>query len=165
MVDLDRELVVVRNPGQDLDEIWWQAHKVGFDHLVGQVADGLCRWRSEAWPTTSVPLVGAGEIGDRAVLDVRQRHEFAAGHVPGSAHAELGALLAAPSGPDAWWAERPTVVVSGDGERAMGAASLLLRAGHRRLAVLDGGPGDCAAATSGRLETGVDAVQAEREPA
>ena len=42
----------------------------------------------------------------------------------------------------------------GHGERAMGAASLLERAGHRNLTVLEGGPDDWAAATGRTLETG-----------
>ena len=48
----------------------------------------------------------------------------------------------------------PTVVMCGHGERAMGAASLLARAGHTDVAVLDGGPEDWAEATGQRLETG-----------
>jgi rhodanese-related sulfurtransferase len=42
----------------------------------------------------------------------------------------------------------------GHGERAMGAASLLERAGHHDLAVLDGGPQDWIGATGGRLVIG-----------
>jgi rhodanese-related sulfurtransferase len=42
----------------------------------------------------------------------------------------------------------------GHGERAMGAASLLARAGHREVAVLDGGPNDWAEATGRTLERG-----------
>ena len=41
----------------------------------------------------------------------------------------------------------PLVLMCGHGERAMSAASLLARAGHHDLAVLDGGPDDWAAAT------------------
>jgi rhodanese-related sulfurtransferase len=48
----------------------------------------------------------------------------------------------------------PTMVMCGHGERAMGAASLLERAGHRDLAVLDGGPQDWADATGRSLQTG-----------
>jgi 3-mercaptopyruvate sulfurtransferase SseA len=39
-------------------------------------------------------------------------------------------------------------------ERAAGAVSLLERAGHRDLAVLDGGPGDWVDATGHPLVTG-----------
>lgn len=43
----------------------------------------------------------------------------------------------------------PMVVMCGHGERAMTGASVLERAGHREVRVLDGGPDDLAAA-SGR---------------
>jgi hydroxyacylglutathione hydrolase len=46
------------------------------------------------------------------------------------------------------------VVMCGQNERAMGAASLLERAGHRDLAVLEGGPDDWAETTGGSLEGG-----------
>ena len=42
----------------------------------------------------------------------------------------------------------------GHGERAIGAASLLERAGRRDLTVLDGGPGAWARATGRFLQTG-----------
>lgn len=48
----------------------------------------------------------------------------------------------------------PTVLMCNHGERAMGAASLLARAGHRDVAVLAGGPEDWAAATGTALATG-----------
>ena len=92
-------------------------------------------------------LVTADGTGDRPVLDVRQAAEYASGHVPGAVHAELGGLPARAQ-------ETPAgaVVMCGHGERAMTAASLLQRAGHRGLAALDGGPGDWAAATGQPLE-------------
>ncbi|NUT46002.1 MAG: rhodanese-like domain-containing protein, partial [Saccharothrix sp.] len=67
---------------------------------------------------------------------------------PGAQHVELGDL----AGRADEVPREPLVVMCGHGERAMGAASLLERAGHRDVAVLTGGPGDWAAATGGRLE-------------
>jgi len=45
-------------------------------------------------------------------------------------------------------------VMCGHGERAMSAASLLARAGHHGLAVLDGGPDQWSAATGRPLLVG-----------
>jgi rhodanese-related sulfurtransferase len=85
---------------------------------------------------------------DLTVLDVRQEAEFTAGHVPGAVNVELGALAVrledVPSG--------PLLVMCGHGERAMGAASILERAGHGDVRVLDGGPKEWAAATGRGLE-------------
>jgi rhodanese-related sulfurtransferase len=50
--------------------------------------------------------------------------------------------------------DAPTVVMCGHGERAMGAASLLARAGITNVRVLDGGPEDWATAHGQDLQTG-----------
>lgn len=150
LVEADRPIVIVRNTDQDPAEILWQARKVGYDQIVGELDGGLASWTDAAMPTGSIPLLSAEGLEDAAVLDIRQDSEFAAGHIPGAAHVELGDLAtgtaAVPS--------RPTVVMCGHGERAMGAASLLARAGYREVAVLDGGPTDWAEATGQTLERG-----------
>jgi rhodanese-related sulfurtransferase len=81
------------------------------------------------------------------VLDVRQDAEFAAGHLPGAAHAELGALPNAGELPGG-----PLAVMCEHGERAMTGASLLQRAGHGDLTVLVGGASDWSRATGRPLE-------------
>ncbi|WP_433258080.1 MBL fold metallo-hydrolase [Streptosporangium sp. CA-135522] len=137
--------VIVRNSDQDPAEICWQAVKIGYEAFAGELA--------EAWdgPTSAVPMVRAGQVdGAVGVLDVRQDSEYAAGHVPGAAHVELGDLPArAAALPD-----EPTVVMCGHGERAMTAASLLARAGRRQMRVLDGGPQEWVKATGEALEEG-----------
>lgn len=143
-----RPLVVVRNADQDPAEVLWQARKVGYDSIVGELADGLASWTAAGQPTTSNPLVGTGDLGGVRVLDIRQHNEFVSGHLPGAVHVELGALVT--GGMDL--PVEPTVVMCGHGERAAGAASLLERAGHGQVAVLDGGPDEWADATGRALE-------------
>jgi rhodanese-related sulfurtransferase len=146
----DRPLAVLRDDDQDPQEIAWQAAKIGYDNLVGEVAGGIDAWLAAGAPTGSVPTTPPVEQPDAVVLDVRQESEFESGHVPGAIHIELGALA------DRLGeiADAPTVVMCGHGERAMGAASLLARAGHQDVAVLDGGPEDWAAANGRPLERG-----------
>ena len=141
-------LVVVRNPDQDPAEILWQARKIGYDRIVGEVADGLASWTTAGRPTTSIPLVEPEALAGVRVLDIRQDHEFVSGHVPGAQHVELGALATGSMEVPV----EPTVVMCGHGERAMGAASLLVGAGHTQVAVLDGGPEQWADATGRSLE-------------
>jgi hydroxyacylglutathione hydrolase len=149
LVDLDRPVIIVRNPDQDLDDVRWQAAKIGHDNLVGQVPDGLEAWRTSGRPTNSIGLVGPGSLGDQSVLDIREPVEYTAGHLPHARNLPLGDLPGrAEDVPD-----RPTVVMCGHGERAMGAASLLARAGHADVVVLDGGPEDWASETGQDLET------------
>ena len=136
-------------PGQDPAEVAWQAHKIGYEDLAGQLAGGMAAWLASGGPAERTELVTAALMDGRAVLDVRQDGEYAAGHVPGAIHVELGDLpariQAVPAG---------AVVMCGHGERAMTAASLLQRAGQHGLAVLDGGAGDWAAATGHPLQEG-----------
>ncbi|MTD57296.1 MBL fold metallo-hydrolase [Amycolatopsis pithecellobii] len=145
----DRPLIIVRGSGQDRAEIAWQATKIGYTDLAGELTGGIDAWTAAGHPTTSTRLVGPDQVDGR-VLDIRQTPEFAAGHLPAALHLELGDL---PDRADEVPGE-PLVVMCGHGERAMGAASLLEQAGHRDLAVLTGGPEDWATATGRNLETG-----------
>ncbi|HEY3263033.1 MAG TPA: MBL fold metallo-hydrolase [Pseudonocardiaceae bacterium] len=143
LVDPATPMVLVRDPDQDMAEALWQAAKIDYTNVVGELAGGMAGWRGEV---DRLPLVDP-EHAEGTPLDLRQDDEFAAGHVPGAVHVELGELsaAAAPNG--------PTVVMCGHGERAMTGASLLQRAGHRELSVLLGGPDDWAAVTGRRLRT------------
>jgi hydroxyacylglutathione hydrolase len=146
----DRPLIILRQPDQDPAEIAWQATKIGYTNLAGELTGGLDAWIAEEHPTTSTRLVRPDQIED-CVLDIRQTPEFAAGHLPGARHIELGDLTRrADELP-----REPMVVMCGHGERAMGAASLLERAGHRDLAVLTGGPDEWAHTTERRRQTGL----------
>lgn len=150
LVEPDRPIVIVRNATQDPAEILWQARKVGYDQIAGELEGGIAAWVGAGEPTRPVPVVAAESAQGVRVLDVRQASEFTAGHVSGATHVELGDMATRagelPS--------EPTVVMCGHGERAMSAASLLLRAGHRSIAVLDGGPADLAHATGRAWEAG-----------
>jgi rhodanese-related sulfurtransferase/glyoxylase-like metal-dependent hydrolase (beta-lactamase superfamily II) len=145
----DVPLVFVLGPGQDAAEVAWQAAKVGYDRVAGQLAGGMEAWRGDGGPVAVIERVSAGGIGDLPVIDVRQETEYAAGHIPGAVHVELGTLR-----------ERTpvtaegSVVMCGQGVRAMTAASLLAAAGARRLVVLIGGPGDWAETTGRALREG-----------
>lgn len=143
----DTPVVIIRGADQDPAEIHWQALKIGYENLVGELSGGI-----DAWPSrlASLPLVTAEQIEDRPILDVRQDTEYDAGHITGAHHVELGNL---DSHRDDLHRE-PYVVMCGHGERAATAASLLLRNGHEGIAVLSGGPDDWAKTTGRTLEEG-----------
>ena len=145
--ELETPLVFVRDAHQDPDEIVWQAAKIGYDNLAGELDGGMTAWQAAGLPVRSTALLEADQLEARNVVDVRQRSEFTVGHVPEAANVELGALAegtAADVGAGA-------AVMCGHGERAMTAASLLERAGHDDLAVVVGGPDDWAQATGRKL--------------
>ncbi|GIH95618.1 rhodanese-like domain-containing protein [Planobispora siamensis] len=149
LLDPATPYVIVRDPAQDAAEIAWQAAKIGYEACAGELTGGMSAWTG---PAQSIGLVGADRLDGTHVLDVRQDAEYASGHVPGALHIELGALPAragdVPGG--------PVTVMCGHGERAMTAASLLQRTGHRDLRVLEGGPDDWAEATGRALVDGAE---------
>lgn len=138
LVPRDRPVVFVADGTVDRRDLVWAALTVGGEHLAGELAGGVAAWQAAGLDVATTPLVDAGGAGGRRVVDIRQRSEFDAGHVAGAVHVELGSLTRATGAvPDA-----PVLVHCGHGERAMSAASLLERAGHRGVAVLAGGPDD-----------------------
>ncbi|MFE8947288.1 rhodanese-like domain-containing protein [Streptomyces sp. NPDC007856] len=142
-------IACVTGEGQDLPELVWQAYKIGYERLAGRLPGGMTAWQEAGLPTSATAFVTPDQAPAAPYLDVRQTAEYAAGHVPGAVHLELGALAA-------HTAEVPggAVVACGHGERAMTAASVLERAGHTDLTVLNGSVGDYAAAHGHRLTGG-----------
>jgi glyoxylase-like metal-dependent hydrolase (beta-lactamase superfamily II)/rhodanese-related sulfurtransferase len=143
-------LVFVTGPGQDLDELVWQALKIGYERLAGLLDGGMAAWAAAGHPVRATPRVRPGQVDPAQVLDVRQANEYAAGHLPGARHVELGAL-----------GERageltgaPVVTMCSRGERATTAASLLERAGNGEVAVLTAGAAAWAEATGRPIEVG-----------
>jgi glyoxylase-like metal-dependent hydrolase (beta-lactamase superfamily II)/rhodanese-related sulfurtransferase len=150
LVAHDRRIIVLREPGQDLEEVQWQAMKIGYENIVGELAGGIDAWTATGLPTNSVPLTEPMLDETARVLDIRQDAEFRAGHVPGALHIELGDI----SGAIQRLTNVRTVVMCGHGERAMGAASLLTGRGLTQVSVLAGSPEDWAEANGQQLASG-----------
>ena len=139
-------LVIVRDPDQDPEEVLWQARKIGYERLAGELADGLTAWTAAGRSVASTRVSTPAAADPTTVVDVRQAAEFAPGHLPGAVNIELGAL----SQSSADLSGREVVVMCGHGERAATAASVLERAGVTDVAILFGGPQDWADAGAGR---------------
>ena len=140
-------LVIAAGPGQDLDEVVWQALKIGYENLAGALAGGRPAWEAAGLPIAVTPLLTPAQVDPAAVIDVRQASEYADGHLPGARNIELGSLTG-----QAATVTGPVVTMCGHGERATTAASVLERAGHTAVAVLTGGPPDWAEATGRSLD-------------
>lgn len=136
LVPRDRPVVFVADGTVDRDDLVWAALTIGHEQVTGELAGGVDAWTAAGRELARTPLVDADRADGRRVVDIRQHSEFTAGHVPGALHVELGHLATSTGDvPD-----QPVLVHCGHGERAMSAASLLERAGHRDVAVLAGGP-------------------------
>jgi glyoxylase-like metal-dependent hydrolase (beta-lactamase superfamily II)/rhodanese-related sulfurtransferase len=151
LVDDTWPLVFVLDEDQDRGELARQCRTIGYDHLVGELAGGMAAWRAANLPEAQLPMVEAKGMDDHAdvVLDVRQAGEVADGRLPGAVAVELGAL--AGDRQPGELPEGPVTVMCSHGERAMTAASLLARAGHKQLRVAQGGPRDWQRATGQAL--------------
>ncbi len=147
LVEPDQPLVFVLGDDQDRAELVRQCLTVGYEQLVGELDGGMTEWRAADLSETQIGLVDPDDLRG-IVIDVRQRNEYATGHLPGAQNIELGALT------DTTLSGGAMSVMCGHGERAMTAASVLERAGHDDVVVMRGGPDDWAAATDGTLDTG-----------
>ena len=132
--------VFVMDDDQDRAELVRQCLTIGYEDLAGELGGGFGAWAAAGQPVSRIPVVAPPELDNRQTLDVRQTAEYAAGHVPGAVHLELGSL---PARLDAVPAGSITVMC-GHGERAMTGASLLAAAGRHDVSVLVGGPDDWA---------------------
>jgi len=142
-------IVIIRNPGQNPADILWPALKIGHNSIIGELAGGVLAWTADGKDLATTRLVGPSDV-DAAVVDVRQEHEYASGHLPGAQLIELGSLADQVSGIPAG----PVMVMCSHGERATSGASLLERAGRRDLSILDGDAQDWAKAARRSLDTG-----------
>ena len=132
LTDPDQPVVFVLDDDQDEADLVRQALTIGHEHLAGRLDGGLAAWVAAGLPVETTELIEPDAV-DRPLLDIRQDNEFAAGHVPGAGHVELGALATTPV------PGGPVATMCGKTERAMTAASVLQRAGHADVAVLRGG--------------------------
>jgi hydroxyacylglutathione hydrolase len=139
--DPARPLVFVTDDTTNRAELVRQCLNIGFEVIAGEV--GIDAWRADGRPVRTTPLLPVGAADGRVPLDVRQAAEFAAGHLPGAVHVELGTLMATV---ETDVPKAPLIAMCGHGERAATAASLLEAAGRDDVAILDGGPADWASA-------------------
>jgi len=117
------------------------AAAVGLRGVTGWLAGGLDAYDGPRVPLArlTVPELHDRWPGDVQVLDVRDRREFDAGHIPGSIQRRFHEARAVPDELDP---AAPLAVICASGQRAAVAASLLQRAGAGQVArVADGGVG------------------------
>jgi rhodanese-related sulfurtransferase len=133
-------IFMAAEPSQQEDMVR-QLIRIGYDRLDGFVDGGIEGWRSAGLP---VEISGRMEIdalnalwsqpAAPMIIDVRQRAEFHAGHIPGALNIELGELQ---DHLDGLPREIPIVTVCAAGMRATIAGSILDRDGRKNIQVVD----------------------------
>jgi hydroxyacylglutathione hydrolase len=149
IADRDQAIVLVGRDDADALQAAKLATAVGIRKLAGFLHGGMTSWREERRPVARMERLRVEELPDRLdsdpalqVLDVRERGEWDAGHVPGSVHAPYHDIHAIPAGIDP---HRPVAVICASGQRSGVGASLLKRHGAAEaIHVVDGGVGTLA---------------------
>jgi hydroxyacylglutathione hydrolase len=145
VVDPEVELIVVAaSDGYELEAAELLA-SVGL-RVRGYLQGGMTAWRSEERPVSRIMLIDPSTLaellrgGDQiAVLDVRDRDEFASGHIPGSLHIPYGDLVERVTELPR---DRTIATICTGGKRSGLAASLLQREGFEQVIhVAHGGVG------------------------
>ena len=143
LADRDQEIVFVGRDDEDGRLAARLAVAVGISKLAGFLGGGMTSWREEKRDVERIERLPLTELQDRAnetdlqILDVRERAEWDAGHIPESVFEPWHDISGLPDGLDA---AKPIAVVCGSGERAAVGASLIQRyGGDDVIHVIDGG--------------------------
>ncbi len=139
----DEDVVLVGRHDEDARNATDLAAAVGVTRLTGYLAGGMTAWREERLPVARTERIDVEELHARSgglqVLDVRERAEWDAGHIPGSLFCPYHDLDGLPDGLDP---ARPVAAICASGQRSATAVGLLERHGAREvLHVVGGGVG------------------------
>jgi hydroxyacylglutathione hydrolase len=146
IADRDQAIVLIGRDDEDAREAAKLATAVGIRNLGGYLAGGMTSWRAEHHDVGKIERLRAQDLADRRdrepslqVLDVRERAEFDAGHIPESVNTPYHDVREVPDGIDP---DGPVAVICSSGQRSAVAASLLSRLGLKGVVhVADGGVG------------------------
>jgi rhodanese-related sulfurtransferase len=133
VVDPEADVVTIGSDDAEARDVALLLQATGFGSVRGYLDGGAFAWQASGRPLRQIPAIGVDElrrlVRSRSVevLDVRERWEWEAGHVPGSINVpyhELGAGIP-PEVEEV--ADRRLAVVCSAGNRSSLAASLLAR--------------------------------------
>lgn len=120
-----------------------QLIRIGYDRLVGYLVAGLPAWQAAGQPVALWSTISAAEVHNRlaqgdglAVVDVRQAHEWRAGHIPSALHVDAGQLAEQHLH---LRLDQPIGVHCGHHDRAATGLALLERRGFQNLHLIEGG--------------------------
>jgi len=144
LADREQEVVFIGRDDEDGCRAGQLAVAVGIRKLGGYLHGGMTSWRQEKRPAQRIERTPVDELPERCkhepdlqVLDVRERTEWDAGHLPESVFEAWHDITSVPEGLDG---TKPIAVICGSGQRAATAASLIQRFGAEHVVhVVDGG--------------------------
>lgn len=140
VLGLGAKVVIVADTDEQANETRVRLARVGIENALGYLRGGMAAWQQAGEAVQTIPQIPARELRDRlhefAILDVRRRSEWNAGHIEG---AMLLPLDDFPHALPAIAKDARIAVHCKGGYRSMVAASLLQRAGFTDITDLAGG--------------------------
>jgi hydroxyacylglutathione hydrolase len=142
LVARGRPIVLAGGTERQHHEAQLQLLRIGFDTIAGELDGGMDAWRSSGRDVSTFQTVDVEDMAEwvisaepMTIVDARDEHEWAAGHVPGAVHMYVPDIphraVEIPN-------EAPVAVHCASGYRAGIAASLLEQAGLKRIIHVNG---------------------------
>ena len=95
VIPFGSRIALVAESADTRSEATRQLIRIGYDDIVGYLEGGIDSWSRE-YPVETIPSMDAKELRERlkevTLVDVRQRSEWEAGHIPGAIHFEGGRI-------------------------------------------------------------------------
>src|SRR4029077_10730715 len=142
LVPRGRQIVLAGGTDAQHREAHRQLYRIGFDTVVGALDGGMDAWSASGRDLSSFETVDVEDMAawilsaePMTVVDVRDEHEWAGGHVPGAVHIYVPDV---PYRTDEILGEAPVAVHCASGYRAGIAASLLEQAGLKQIIHVNG---------------------------
>jgi hydroxyacylglutathione hydrolase len=144
LLGLDREIVLVAEEEDALEEARMRLARVGMERVTGSLKGGMAQWAAEQKPAVQIAQIPVEELNRELaaspdsiqVVDVRRRSEWEQGHIGGALHKPLDRLESMLGDLKR---DRPIVVHCKGGYRSGIACSLIQRAGFENVTNLIGG--------------------------
>lgn len=137
LIARDRRIVLAGGTREQHRDAQRQLLRIGFDKIAGELDGGMDAWRSSGRPLSAFETVDVEDMAEwilsaepMTVIDTRDDHEWAAGHVPGAVHMYVPDVMHHAGEISN---EAPVAVHCASGYRAGIAASLLEQAGLKRI--------------------------------
>jgi len=142
IISYDQKMLLLTERGEDVETVVSYLHRIGFDDIEGYLCTHIREWRNRGKPADKLGTLSATdakimiESGEALMLDVREEHEWEAGHVKEAQRIYVGFLN---NETDKLQTEKPIVTTCAWGGRASIAASILKRKGFEKVYNLLGG--------------------------
>ena len=141
IADVKQPILLVTDPGKE-EEAVTRLSRVGFDNVLGHLADGFETWRQSGKEIDTVDRITADQfakavvIGESKVIDIRKESEYAAEHIDEAYNRPLSNI-------NEWvkdvQPEPHFYPHCAGGYRSMIAASILQARGYRNFTEVEGG--------------------------